>query len=143
MECEFPSINEDLETIKKIFKKTKTIAVVGLSPNPAKDSYRVAKYLQSVGYRIVPIYPKEETILGEKVYRSLKDVPFSIDMIDIFRKPAAVEAIVDVAIERGDVKVVWMQKGIVNNEAAKRAKDAGMKVIQNRCTMVDHRHLFG
>ena len=143
MECEFPKINEDLDEIKKIFEEVHTIAIVGLSPNPVKDSHRVAAYLQSVGYKIVPIYPKEEEILGEKVYRSLAEVPFAIDMIDVFRKPAALPAIVEAAIRRGDVKVVWFQKGIVNNEAAQMAKDAGMKVVQNRCTMVDHKTLFG
>lgn len=143
MDCEFPTINEDLETIREIFESVKTIAVVGLSPNPAKDSHKVAAYLQSVGYKIVPIYPKEDEILGEKVYRSLAEVPFAIDMVDIFRKPAAIPPIVDAAIERGDVKVVWLQKGIVNNEAAQKAKEAGMQVVQNRCTMVDHRMLFG
>ena len=143
MECEFPTINENLDTIKEIFESVKTIAVVGLSPNPAKDSHKVAAYLQSVGYKIVPIYPKEDEILGEKVYRSLAEVPFAIDMIDIFRKPAAILPIVDAAISRGDIKVVWLQKGIVNNEAAQKAKEAGMQVVQNRCTMVDHKMLFG
>ncbi|NPA03945.1 MAG: CoA-binding protein [Epsilonproteobacteria bacterium] len=143
MECEVPSINSNLEEIKEIFKTVKTIAVVGLSPNPDKDSHRVAKYLQSVGYKIVPIYPKGEEILGEKVYKSLKEVPFKIDLVDVFRKPQALVPIVQEAIARGDVKVVWFQKGIVNNEAAKLAQEAGMKVVQNRCTMVDHKALFG
>lgn len=143
MECEFPTVNANMDEIKEIFENVKTIAVVGLSPNPTKDSHRVAAYLQSVGYTIVPIYPKEDTILGQKVYRSLQEIPFKIDMIDIFRKPAAVMPIVEAAIERGDVDVVWLQKGIVNNEAAQKAKDAGMKVVQNRCTMVDHKMLFG
>lgn len=143
MECEFPTINADMDEIKEIFENVKTIAVVGLSPNPVKDSHRVAKYLQSVGYKIVPIYPKEDEILGEKVYRSLKEIPFEVDMVDIFRKPAALPPIVQAAIDRGDVKVVWFQAGIVNNEAAKMAKDAGLTVVQNRCTMVDHKALFG
>ncbi len=143
MECDFPQYNAGMDEIKEILQNVKTIAVVGLSPNPAKDSHKVAAYLQSVGYKIVPIYPKEEEILGEKVYRSLAEIPFAIDMIDVFRKPAAVGPIVDAAIERGDVKVVWLQKGIVNNEAAKKALDAGLKVVQNRCTMVDHKTLFG
>jgi len=142
MECEFPTINADTQTIKNIFKEVKTIAVVGLSPNPSKDSHRVAAYLQSVGYKIIPIYPKEETILGEKVYKSLEDVPEKIDMIDIFRKPAAVLPIVEIAIKRDEVKVVWMQAGIVNNEAAKKAEEAGMTVVQSRCAMVDHRNLI-
>ena len=143
MECEFPTVNANMDEIKEILSSVKTIAVVGLSPNPTKDSHKVAAYLQSVGYKIVPIYPKEETILGEKVYRSLQEIPFKIDMVDIFRKSAAIPAIVDAAIKRGDVDVVWLQKGIVNNEAAQKAKDAGMKVVQNRCTMVDHKMLFG
>ncbi len=141
MECEFPTVNENLEEIEKIFDEVKTIAVVGLSPNETKDSHKVAKYLQSAGYKIIPIYPKEEKILGEKVYRSLLEVEEEIDMVDVFRKPAAVDMIVDAIEKRKDVKVLWLQKGIVNNKAAKRAKDMGLKVIQNRCSMVDHKAL--
>jgi len=89
----------------------------------------------------VPIYPKGEIILGEKVYKSLADIPFVVDMVDIFRKAAALDAIADACIARGDVKVFWAQKGIVNNEAAQKAQDAGMKVVQNQCSMVDHRNL--
>ena len=142
MECEFPTINADVKTIKEIFQETKTIAVIGLSPNPQKDSHKVAAYLQSVGYKIIPIYPKGEKILGEKVYKSLSEIPEKIDLVDIFRKPAAVMPIVEEAIKRKDVKAIWLQVGIVNNEAAKKAKEAGMKVVQNRCTMVDHKNLF-
>ncbi|MBA1437504.1 MAG: CoA-binding protein [Epsilonproteobacteria bacterium] len=141
MECEFPTINANMDEIKEIFESVKTIAVLGLSPNPQKDSHRVAEYLQSVGYKIVPVYPKEDEILGEKVYRSLKEIPFEVDMVNIFRKPAALDAIADACIERGDVKVFWAQKGIVNNEAVQKARDAGMKVVQNQCAMVDHRQL--
>ncbi len=141
MECEFPTVNENLEEIEKIFDEVKTIAVVGLSTNETKDSHKVAKYLQSAGYKIIPIYPKEEKILGEKVYRSLLEVEEEIDMVDVFRKPAAVDMIVDAIEKRKDVKVLWLQKGIVNNKAAKRAKDMGLKVIQNRCSMVDHKAL--
>lgn len=141
MECEFPTINADAQEIKKIFEEVETIAVIGLSPDPTKDSHRVAKYLQQAGYKIIPVYPKEETILGEKVYRSLKEIPGSVDMVDIFRKPAAVGPIVEACKERGDVKVVWLQAGIVNNEAAEAAKKAGMQVVQSRCAMVDHRNL--
>ncbi len=142
MECEFPVENCDSQEIQKIFSKVKTIAVVGLSPNPDKDSHKVASYLKSVGYKIVPIYPRGEEILGEKVYKSLEDIPFKVDMVDIFRKPAAVTAVVEAAIRRGDVFVVWMQKGIVNNEAATTAKKAGMAVVQDRCTMIEHKRLF-
>ncbi len=142
MECEFPTINANKQEIKEIFNITKTIAVVGLSPDESKDSHRVAKYLQEHGFKIVPIYPKEETILGEKVYRSLAEVPFEIDMVNIFRKPDILPLVADACIARGDVKIFWAQKGIVNNEAAQKAKDAGMQVVQNMCTMVEHRTLL-
>ncbi len=143
MECEFPSVNAGSDDIKNIFKTVKTIAVVGLSPDVTKDSNHVAVYLQQAGYTIIPIYPKGETILGERTYASLADVPASIqiDMVDIFRKPEALDAIADACIARGDVKVFWAQKGIVNNAAAERARAAGMTVVQNKCTMVEHRML--
>jgi len=141
MECEFPTINSNMDEVKEIFDNVKTIAVLGLSPDESKDSHRVAKYLQSQGYKIVPVYPKGETILGEKVYTSLADIPFVVDMVDIFRKATALDAIADACIARGDIKVFWAQKGIVNNKAAKKAQDVGMKVVQNQCSMVDHRNL--
>ena len=141
MECEFPSVNSNKKEIKEIFDSVKTIAVIGLSPDVSKDSHEVAKYLQSVGYKIVPVYPKEETILGEKVYRSLAEIPFTVDMVDVFRKPAVLDAIADACIARGDVKVFWSQKSIVNNAAAQKAKDAGMMAVQNMCTMVEHKNL--
>lgn len=142
MECEFPTVNSNKEEIKAIFESVKTIAVIGLSPDESKASYRVAKYLQNVGYKIIPVYPKEEEILGEKVYRSLLEIPFEVDMVDIFRKPAAFDAVADACIQRGDIKVFWGQLGLVNNEAAKKAEEAGMKVVQNQCSMVEHRALF-
>lgn len=141
MECEFPTINSNKQEIKDIFDNVKTIAVVGLSPDEDKASYRVAKYLQEQGFKIVPIYPKEDIILGEKVYRSLLEIPFEIDMVDIFRKANALDAVADACIKRGDVKVFWAQKEIVNNEAAAKAKEHGMRVVQNKCTMIEHRAL--
>lgn len=142
IECDFPTVNSNKDELKEIFDNTKTIAVLGLSPNLTKDSHKVAKYLQSVGFKIVPVYPKEDTILGEKVYKSLVEIPFEVDMVDIFRKPAALDAVADACIKRGDVKYFWAQKGIVNNDAAQKAKDAGMGVVQNMCTMVEHRAIF-
>jgi len=142
MECEFPTVNSNMDEVKEIFDTVKTIAVLGLSPDTTKDSHRVAAYLQAHGYKIIPVYPKGDTILGEKVYTSLAEIPDQVDMVDIFRKPAALDAIADACIARGDVKVFWAQKGIVNNEAAKKAEDAGMKVVQNQCSMVDHRNLY-
>ncbi|MGA1932056.1 CoA-binding protein [Arcobacter sp. YIC-464] len=142
MECEFPSVNSNNEEIIEIFNNTKTIAIAGLSPNEEKASNRVAKYLQNAGFKIVPIYPKEDEILGEKVYRSLEEIPFKIDMVDIFRKPDAIAAVVDAAIKRGDIDTVWTQLGLVNNEAAQKAKEAGMKVVQNKCTKIEHANNF-
>jgi len=143
LECEFPSISANKQEIKEIFSQTKTIAVLGLSPDTTKASHQVAKYLKEVGFKIVPVYPKEDTILGEKVYRSLAEIPFPVDMVDVFRKPAALDAIADACIARGDVKFFWSQQGIVNNAAAQKAEDAGMKAVQNMCTMVEHKALEG
>ena len=142
MECEFPTVNSKSEEILEIIKNTKTIAIAGLSPDSDKASNMVAVYLQNAGFKIVPVYPKEETILGEKVYRSISEIPFKIDMVDIFRKPDAIAQIVDEAIKRGDVDTVWFQLGLVNNEAASKAKEAGLKVVQNKCTKIEHRNLF-
>nr|WP_321265700.1 CoA-binding protein [uncultured Sulfurimonas sp.] len=143
MECEFPSVNSNKQEIQEIFDEVKTIAILGLSPDSQKASHRVAAYLQEQGYKIVPVYPKEETILGEKVYRSLVEIPFKVDMVDIFRKPQALDAVADACKQRGDVKIFWAQQGIVNNAAAQKAKDAGMKVVQNMCSMVEHKALKG
>ena len=142
MECELPLINSNPEEMNEIFESVKTIAILGLSPDESKASNMVAKYLQDAGYKIVPVYPKEDEILGEKVYRSLAEIPFEIDMVDIFRKPAAFDAVADACIKRGDVKVFWGQLGLVNNAAAQKAKDAGMKVVQNYCTKLEHKALM-
>lgn len=141
MECEFPTVNSNKEEIKGIFESIKTIAVLGLSPDESKPSHRVAKYLQSKGYKIFPVYPKGDEILGEKVYRSLEEIPFNVDMVDIFRKPNVLVTIADACVKRGDVKVFWAQKDIVNNEAAQKAQNAGMKSVQNMCSMVEHKNL--
>jgi len=143
MECEFPTVNSNPQEMKEIFQTVKTIAILGLSPDETKASHRVAKYLQEAGYQIIPVYPKEETILGEKVYRSLAEIPFAVDMVDIFRKPAAFDAVADACIARGDVKVFWGQLGLVNNDAAEKAREAGMKVVQNYCSKIEHKALFG
>ena len=141
MECEVPTVNSNKEEIKNIFENTKTIAVMGLSPKEEKDSNKVARYLQSVGFKIIPVYPKGDEILGEKVYRSLSEIPEKVDMVNIFRKPDVVMPIVQEAIKRGDIDTIWAQIGIVNNEAAQIALDANMQVVQNHCTMVEHKAL--
>lgn len=143
MECEFPSVNSNNQEILEILDSVKVIAIIGLSPDEAKASNKVAKFLKEHGYKIVPVYPKENTILGEKVYRSLLEIPFEIDMVDIFRKTNAFNHIVDACIERGDVKVFWGQLGLVNNEVAQKAKDAGMKVVQNHCSKIELQKILG
>ena len=142
MQCEFPTVNSNKEEIKSIFENTKTIAIIGLSPDMSKASNMVARYLKNSGFKIVPVYPKGDEILGEKVYRSLSEIPFKIDMVDIFRKPEVIGLVIDAAIKRGDVDCVWTQLGLVNNEAAARAKKAGIKVVQNHCTKIEHAQLF-
>jgi hypothetical protein len=144
MECEMPQVNSNKDEIKAILEDTKTIAIIGCSPNSEKASNKVAVYLKEHGYTIIPVYPKEDIILGEKVYRSLSDIPkdIHIDMVDIFRKPDVIASVIDEAIQRDNVKCVWTQLGLVNNQAAAKAKEAGLKVVQNHCTKIEHATLF-
>ena len=135
--------------IGDILKKAKTIAVVGLSKEPEKDSYKVSLYLQQHGYRIIPVNPFADMILGEKSYKSLLDIPpeiqRTIDIVDIFRRSEDVPPIVEQAIQLkaqfGRSFVVWMQLGIVNEQAAGAASHAGLIVVMDKCLMVEHRHL--
>lgn len=138
MECQFPTINEPNEAIDEILKNSKNIAIIGLSPDESKDSYKVGKYLLEHGYTIYPIYPKEEYILGQKVYRSIFEIEGEIDIVDVFRKPDVLLDIVNDCIKRGGVKTVWFQLGIVNNEACELAKKHGLKCVQNRCLKIEH-----
>ena len=144
MECEFPTVNSNKEEIKAIFEETKTIAIIGLSPNEEKASNIVAQYLINAGFTVIPVYPKEEEILGLKVYRSLSDIPsdIQVDMVDIFRKPEVIASVVDEAIKRGNVTCVWSQLGLVNNAAMEKAKANGMKAVQNFCTKIEHKAIF-
>jgi len=144
MECEMPQVNSNKDEIKAILEETKTIAIIGCSPNSEKASNKVAVYLKNHGYTIIPVYPKEDMILGEKVYRSLSDIPsdIKIDMVDIFRKPDVIGSVVDEALKRDDVKCIWTQLGLVNNQATKKAREAGLKVVQSHCTKIEHAVLF-
>lgn len=126
--------------IKEILKQAKTIAVVGLSPKANRPSHDVARYLKAAGYTIIPVNPGQSEILGEKCYPSLTDIPQQVDVVDIFRRPEEVGPVVDQAVEIG-AKVVWMQEGIVNEEAAAKARAAGLTVIMDRCLKVDHANL--
>jgi predicted CoA-binding protein len=142
MECEIPRIQSNKDEIKTIFDETKTIAIIGLSPKEDKASNIVARYLQNAGFKIIPVYPKEDIILGEKVYRSLDEIQEQIDIVDIFRKPDIVSLVVDQAIAMKNIKTIWTQVGIVNNDAAKKAREAGMKVVQNLCTKLEHKDIY-
>ena len=119
-----------MDLVEEQLKNSKTIAVVGLSDNPERDSYRVSKYMQSQGYRIIPVNPMIQESLGEKSYPDLKSVPEPIDMVDIFRRSELVPPVVDEAIEVG-VKYIWMQDGGVHEEAGAKAEAAGIPVIMN------------
>jgi predicted CoA-binding protein len=124
-------------TIDEIFRTCRTIAVVGVSANPARPSNRVAGYMKAQGYRMIPVNPNGTTILGEQVYPSLTAIPDAIDLVDIFRKAEDVPPIVEEAITKG-AKAIWLQEGIVNEAAAVRAKQAGLLVVMDRCWLKEH-----
>jgi uncharacterized protein len=128
------------EVIADILRNYKTIAVVGLSSNPARPSFGVTEYMQSAGYKIIPVNPNETEVLGEKVYARLEDIPPSakVEIVDIFRHPANIPPVVDSAIAIG-AKVIWMQQGIENHAAAEKARAAGLTVIQDACILIEHR----
>jgi len=136
------SDNTDINTLRRILRQTKTIAVVGLSANWYRPSYFAAKYLQEHGYRVIPVNPVYEEVLGEKCYPSLKDIPETIDMVDCFRKSEDIEPIAKQAIEIG-ASVLWMQIGVMNEKAAAMARAAGLEVVQDRCVKIEHGRLYG
>jgi predicted CoA-binding protein len=126
----------------RILETYKHIAMVGLSSNPFRPSHFAAIYLLSEGYDVVPVNPRENQILGQKSYASLRDVPRPVEVVDIFREPSAVPSIVEEAIEVG-AKVIWMQLGVVHEEAAQRARAAGLDVVMDVCILQDHMKYFG
>ena len=130
---------DSIVNIAEILRKAKTLAVVGLSANPSRPSYEVARYMQIHGYRIIPVNPKYSSILNERCYANLTEIPRSIaiDIVNIFRRPEAVPPIVEEAIQIG-AKGIWMQEGVVNITAAVRARQAGLWVVMDRCVFRDH-----
>lgn len=140
--CEIPAYFTTTKEVASVLKDSKVVAIVGLSANPSKDSHIVAQYLLRNGYKIIPVNPNHDRILGLKCYHTLSEIPtdMHIDVVDIFRPPSVVPPIVEAAIER-KAKVVWMQEGIVNNKAAERALSAGLRVIMNKCMMKEHKAL--
>jgi predicted CoA-binding protein len=134
-------MNSD-QTMKDILLATRTIASVGLSSNTEKESYWIVSYLKEQGYYVIPVNPTATEILGEKAYPDLESVPEKIDVVQVFRKSEDVPPIVDDAIRVG-AKVVWMQEGIVNEEAAQKAREAGLQVVMDACMRATHRRLIG
>ena len=129
--------------IRRILENCRTVAVVGISPKEDRPSYEVAFYLKSKGYRIIPVRPDGEEILGEKIYRQLAEIPeeVEVDVIDIFRKSEDVPPVVEEAIKR-EAKVIWMQEGVIHLEAAAKAEKAGLKVVMDRCMKKEHQKLI-
>ena len=134
-------MNND-ETMKEILENSKTVASVGLSGNPGKVSHGVGAFLMEHGYHVIPVNPTTDEILGEKSYPDLSSVPEKIDVVQIFRRPEDVPPIVDEAIEVG-AKAVWMQEGIVNEEAARKAREAGFQVVMDACMRATYRQMIG
>jgi uncharacterized protein len=135
-------MNEDINTLRRILKQSKTIAVVGLSAHWWRPSYFAAKYLQERGYRIIPVNPQYGEVLGQKCYPNLQAIPEKVDVVDCFRKSEEIPALADAAIAMG-AKVLWLQLGVINHEAADKARKAGLDVVMDRCMKIEHGRLFG
>jgi len=133
---------DDINTLRRILHENRTIAVVGLSADWFRPSYFAAKYMQEHGYRVIPVNPKYESILGEKCYKSLRDIPEKVDLVDVFRKSNDVMPIAEEAIAIG-AKVLWQQLGVKNEAAAAKARGAGLGTVMDRCVKIEHGRLFG
>lgn len=136
--CEIPLSNASNEEIDGILARARTVAVVGLSPKPDRDSYKVARYLQEHGYRVIPVNPGLTEVLGERTYPDVASIPADVhvDVVDIFRRPEFIPAIVEQAVARG-AGAVWMQLGLAHNAAAEAARKAGLAVVMDRCMKVE------
>ena len=130
-----------MAAIRDLLRDSHTIAVVGLSAKKFRPSYGVAEYMQKEGYRIIPVNPNETEVLGEKSYARIEDIPEHIDIVDIFRRPEFVGPVVDSAIQIG-ARVIWMQEGVVHEEAAQKARAAGLAVVMDRCILKEHMRLL-
>ena len=132
----------DIETLKRILQTTHSIAMVGLSDKWHRPSYFVAKYLLDRGFKVIPVNPGHQQILGQKCYPTLEDIPDKVDMVDLFQRPERVMPFVESAIDM-NVRVIWMQLGIVNEEAAAKARAQGIEVVMDRCPKIEYARLFG
>ena len=133
---------QDPRVITAVLRSARTVAVVGLSPDPLRASYFIGFYLQRHGYRVVPVNPKEREILGEPAYPSLRDIPFPVDVVNVFRRPAAVPEIAREAVAIG-AKALWLQFGVISDEGARIAADGGLAVVMDRCMKVEHARFLG
>ena len=133
---------DDIESLRRILKDNRVIAIVGLSANWYRPSYFAAKYMQEHGYRVIPVNPQYTEVLGERCYKSLKDIPERVDIVDCFRKTEEIMPICDAAIAIG-ARVLWQQIGVINREAAAKAAAAGLDVVMDRCVKIEHARLFG
>jgi len=133
---------DDINTLRRILRESRTIAVVGLSADWFRPSYFAAKYMQEHGYRVIPVNPKYDSILGERCYKSLRDIPEKIDLVDVFRKTQDVMPIADEAIAIR-ARVLWQQLGVKNEAAAAKARAAGLEAVMDRCVKIEHGRLFG
>jgi uncharacterized protein len=133
---------DDINTLRRILRESRVIAVVGLSADWYRPSYFAAKYMQEHGYRVVPVNPKYDSILGEKCYKSLRDIPHPVDLVDVFRKTEDVMPIAEDAIAIR-AKVLWQQLGVKNEAAAARARAAGLEAVMDHCVKIEHGRLFG
>lgn len=136
------SDNTDIRTLRRVLQQHQTIAMVGLSANWYRPSFFAAKYLQEYGYRVIPVTPAYDEILGEKCYPSLEEVPETVEVVDCFRRPEEIPALAEQAV-RIKAKVLWMQLGIVHDGAAAIAREAGLEVVMDRCMKIEHGRLFG
>lgn len=136
-----PFQNPNQDDIRALLRKVRTIAVVGLSPQPARPSYKVAREMRDFGYRIVPVRPGVAEVLGEKAYASLAEIPEPIDLVDVFRAAEHIDALVDECL-RLNIPAIWIQEGVVNEPAARRARDGGMTVVMDRCIYKEYLSLL-
>jgi uncharacterized protein len=136
--CELPDYGMPLPApVIELLQRARTIAVVGLSSKDTRDSHRVSRYLMDQGYAIVPVNPGQKEILGRTCYRSLMEIPFTVDLVDVFMNPSRVDMVVSQSIEK-QFPAIWLQLGVVHLEAARKAVDAGIQVVMDRCIMTDH-----
>ena len=137
-----PFSNPDDEAIRELLERVRRIAVVGLSPKPYRDSHRVARYLLERGYEVIPVYPREEEILGQRVYRRVQEIEMPVDLVDVFRRSEELPGVIDDALA-ARAGALWLQLGCIDEPGALRARAAGMNVVMDRCLMVDHARLLG